>query len=285
MATVNPQDLINVRSYAREKTGLSFNALGIAGDTAHGRSGYHISGDDVYRDDYSWTESARDRIWGPYASGFDLGDFGRLWAYNAFLLARCRAGDPRTGDIREFIYTLDGVTVHRWDRLGVRPGGDSSHLSHTHHSFFRDSNGRRDKDDNFMGLLKEFFEPKPAQPQPPTRPQEEEEAMQFNLKPGEIVVVNSPAMNGGTCNLQLSAAFGDAQVRVARGIVDRPGGTWQGWTDDGTGKTPIYLKDSDRHQWFGVDGTVDKITIQHLGLNGDVTKGGIVAADFSPIVR
>jgi hypothetical protein len=56
------------------------------------------------------------------------------------------------------IYTPDGKTVARWDRLGKRSTGDSSHLWHTHLSFFRDSEGRRDRDDNFLGLLKTLIE-------------------------------------------------------------------------------------------------------------------------------
>ncbi|WP_037684611.1 hypothetical protein, partial [Streptomyces griseus] len=51
----------------------------------------------------------------------------------------CTAGAPDTRDIREIIYSPDGQTVKRWDRLGKRSTGDSSHLWHTHFSFFRDS--------------------------------------------------------------------------------------------------------------------------------------------------
>jgi hypothetical protein len=43
-----------------------------------------------------------------------------------WLVGRCKAGDPDAADIREIIYTPDGKTVQRYDRLGIRSTGDSS---------------------------------------------------------------------------------------------------------------------------------------------------------------
>lgn len=158
--TTNPSDLVAVRAYLSQRTGQTFAALGIAGDDAHAAGGgYHIGGNAVPAGDYSRAESPRDRtVTSSDASAFDLGgNFPRFREITVGLVAACKNGDPRARDIREVIYTPDGVNVRRWDRLGVRSGGDSSHLFHTHISFFRDSAGRRAADDNFLGLLKQLF--------------------------------------------------------------------------------------------------------------------------------
>jgi hypothetical protein len=163
-----PDDLLAIRHYIMSRTGLDAASVGIAGDPAHASTGgYHEGNDDLFRvgrlnSDYSKRESARDRPGTNSASALDIGDFSRngktLRQLSNFLVARCSAGDPRTRDVREVIYTPDGSTVRRWDRLGVRTTGDSSHLYHTHLSFFRDSEGRRAQSDNILGLLTEFFE-------------------------------------------------------------------------------------------------------------------------------
>lgn len=130
--------------------------VGIVGDPAH-VGGYHCGADRVRRvdgviRDYSVTESPRDRAGlGEFASALDIGWFdvtvaGRRWtlyAFNAWLVAECQRGAPDTADIREVIYTPDGQTVRRWDRLGRRTTGDDSHRWHTHISEHRDARGRR----------------------------------------------------------------------------------------------------------------------------------------------
>lgn len=81
------------------------------------------------------------------------------------------------------IYTPDGKTVLRWDReRGVksepRPGeADASHITHTHISFYRDSE-RRPK----VGLFAPFFVKPPdtstePKPKPPATPLELLDAM------------------------------------------------------------------------------------------------------------
>lgn len=155
--TTNPGDLLNVRSYMQPKTGLSAVSLGIAGDELHGTSGYHIGGVFVPNDDYSQDESPRDNVNTTDASAFDVGNFPRLIELSNWLVGRCKQGDPKMRDVREIIYSPDGNVVKRWDRLGIRSTGDSSHLVHTHVSFFRNSIGFRDDDDNFLGALKVFF--------------------------------------------------------------------------------------------------------------------------------
>lgn len=166
-----PPDLMAVRAYLLRATGLPADAVGIVGDPAHASTGgYHEGRVDLARvgratSDYSVRESGRDAGGlSDSASALDIGDFTHngktLRQLSVWLVGRCQAGDARTRDIREVIYTPDGSTVRRWDRLGVRSTGDGSHLYHTHLSCFRDSEGRRNQPANILGLLTEFFEGK-----------------------------------------------------------------------------------------------------------------------------
>lgn len=121
--------------------------LGIVGDPAH-RGGYHCGSDRVVDGDYSVVESDRDRAGLTLdAAALDVGRFRvqtprglfDLPHYSRWIVDQCRAGAPDTQHIREIIYSPDGAVVRRWDRLGRRSTGDSSHLFHTHHSYFRDA--------------------------------------------------------------------------------------------------------------------------------------------------
>ncbi|MEU1810940.1 hypothetical protein [Micromonospora aurantiaca (nom. illeg.)] len=121
--------------------------VGIVGDPAH-RGGYHCGSDRVVSNDYSVVESSRDRAGlSLYACALDVGTFavvvgGRRYDlphFSAWLASECAKGTPDTRDIREVIYSLDGQTVVRWDRLGRRRTGDSSHRWHTHISYHRDA--------------------------------------------------------------------------------------------------------------------------------------------------
>ncbi len=125
--------------------------VGIVGDPAH-RGGYHVGQARVLAGDYSVVESSRDRAGlDGHASALDVGWFsvsgrGRTWTlrdFSTWLVGLCVAGDPDCVDVREVIYSPDGKTVRRWDRLGRRTSGDSSHLTHTHISEFRDAAGDR----------------------------------------------------------------------------------------------------------------------------------------------
>ncbi|MCZ7379489.1 hypothetical protein [Micromonospora sp. WMMC250] len=121
--------------------------VGIVGDSAH-RGGYHCGSDRVVANDYSVVESPRDRAGLTLdAAALDVGQFdvrsgGRtntLRSFSIWCVAQCAANAADTRDIREIIYSPDGSTVKRWDRLGKRTSGDSSHRWHTHFSFFRDA--------------------------------------------------------------------------------------------------------------------------------------------------
>ncbi|WP_406042864.1 hypothetical protein OG799_03045 [Micromonospora sp. NBC_00898] len=121
--------------------------VGIVGDPSH-RGGYHCGSDRVVVKDYSVVESSRDSSGLTLdAAALDVGTFqvpsgGRvhnLYTFSSWCVAECVAGAPDTGGLREIIYSPDGAVVRRWDRLGKRSTGDSSHLFHTHFSFFRDS--------------------------------------------------------------------------------------------------------------------------------------------------
>ncbi|GGN13008.1 hypothetical protein FHR83_003668 [Actinoplanes campanulatus] len=131
---------------------------GIVGDTDHAAGGdsYHLGKSQIRarggRDRYSVDESPRDRSGlDDHASAMDIGFFRLktprgtfdLYDFNAWLIPLCKAGDPDTRDLREVIYSPDGRTVRRWDRLGRRTTGDDSHRTHTHLSEHRDADGHR----------------------------------------------------------------------------------------------------------------------------------------------
>jgi hypothetical protein len=156
--TTAPQNLKDVRTLllahldihensAAYPTDLDPAEVGIVGDPAH-RGGYHCGSDRVVDGDYSVVESTRDRssLTG-YASALDVGQFDiriggkahNLRSFSIWLVAQCKGNSADTRDIRELIYSPDGTTVKRWDRLGRRSTGDSSHRWHTHISYHRDA--------------------------------------------------------------------------------------------------------------------------------------------------
>jgi hypothetical protein len=151
--TYAPASLKAAQTYLKARTGLPWAGLGIIGDAAHD-GGYHCGDDRCDDDDYSIDESARDRRGlTNAASALDVGNFGGLRKFSVWLVGECQRGAVDTLDIREVIYSPDGRTVKRWDRLGRRTSGDTSHRVHTHISYFRDSE-HRDK----TALFKRYFE-------------------------------------------------------------------------------------------------------------------------------
>jgi hypothetical protein len=146
-------------------------SFGVVGDDSHANAGtgYHLGKDALKSTAYSIVESSRDRNGlTNAASAFDWGNFSitvkgkrhDLKSMSLWMVAQCKAGAPDTRDLREIIYSPDGSTVKRWDDLGIRTTGDSSHTSHTHFSWYRDSE-KRDKTALFrryfisIGLLEE----------------------------------------------------------------------------------------------------------------------------------
>ncbi|MFG1920035.1 hypothetical protein [Micromonospora sp. NPDC048898] len=138
---------LNVDPNTVRTADLEPDEVGIVGDPAH-RGGYHCGSDRVVTGDYSVVESPRDRAGLTLdAAALDVGGFevrsgGRthtLASFSVWCVAQCAANAADTRDIREIIYSPDGSTVKRWDRLGKRTTGDSSHRWHTHFSFFRDA--------------------------------------------------------------------------------------------------------------------------------------------------
>jgi hypothetical protein len=158
--TVAPKTLTDLGTYWTAQGGVN---LGIVGNQKH-CSGYHLGKDRIFstcackpdgtcepgkgRNDYSVTRS-RDKAVTNAAMAIDLGRLNgslvELYTFSRWLVSQCKAG--KCPDIREVIYSPDGRTVLRWEssdnllHSGIGQG-DSSHLTHTHISFYRDSEAR-----------------------------------------------------------------------------------------------------------------------------------------------
>lgn len=137
---------------------LDPDEVGIVGDTAHAAKGtsYHLGKDQLTSTAYS-RRTARDKAGlSNAASAEDVGYFKVTTAkgtfdlkhYTKWLFAECRKSAPDTLDLREVIGTVDGKTVLRWDAERGRDSAprsgeaDSSHLTHTHKAWYRDSEFR-----------------------------------------------------------------------------------------------------------------------------------------------
>lgn len=150
----------SIKGLAAYLVAQGFGNSGIVGDAAHqARASYHNGQDAITAhgrtaaNDYT-IRTARDRE--PHltdaASALDIGrgtrPLGDLQALSRWFVDECRRNAPGTDDVREFIYSPDGSTVLRWDRergfaSAPQTGeADSSHLWHTHISFYRDSEAR-----------------------------------------------------------------------------------------------------------------------------------------------
>ena len=130
--------------------------LGIVGDASHvtGGNSYHLGKSQLAADSYTIMFPRDKAGLTEAASAVDLGKFAGsftgLRLFSVWLVARCKAGDPGTDDIREVIFSPDGRIVQRWDNYAKRlylggtgtGQGDDSHKYHTHISFPRDSEFR-----------------------------------------------------------------------------------------------------------------------------------------------
>lgn len=125
--------------------------FGIVGGPSHILQGtsYHLGRDQLKlgRDPYS-VRTARDKAGlSDAASALDITDqIGPqlLRSFSIWLVTECRAQAPDTLDIREVIYSPDGVVVLTWDRERgnnsfPQQRGGASHKEHTHIDWYRDS--------------------------------------------------------------------------------------------------------------------------------------------------
>lgn len=165
-------DHLDIHETSRYPADLDPAEVGIVGDRPHAEGGdsYHLGADQIRayagRARYSVDESARDKAGLTNdACALDVGWFEvrvdgkvhNLRSFSIWLVAQCKANTADTRDIREIIYSPDGKTVKRWDRLGRRTTGDSSHLWHTHGSYFRDAiKAGRDQTPVFRRYLTEI---------------------------------------------------------------------------------------------------------------------------------
>jgi len=159
--TTNPPRLVELGKFWKAQHGVN---LGVIGDTGHVAKGvsYHLGKAELTADAYS-IQNARDKAGlTNAASAIDLGKLNgslvNLRAFSAWLVARCLADPAARHDVREIIYSPEGTTVQRYsgidNKIHTGPGnGDLTHRTHTHISFFRDSE-QRDK----VFLFQPFFQ-------------------------------------------------------------------------------------------------------------------------------
>jgi len=170
--------------------------LGIVGNKAHVK-GYHLGRDRIYAIppgvgslDYS-VQIQRDRSGlTNAASAIDLGklngSYTQLQAFSRWLVIQCTNHEPGWTDVREIIYSPNGDTVQRWSgedgHIHTGPGnGDSSHRSHTHISYYRDSQGR-----SKLPLFAPYFVKPPDTGTPG-------DGMGLNIEANELVRIKVPA--------------------------------------------------------------------------------------------
>lgn len=230
-----PQSILDV---ARLWTAHGGSNLGIVGDTAHqGRPSYHNGKDVITRygrtcaNDYSICHPRDVAGLSDAASALDLGPgaagFGALRDFTRRLGAAVVRGDPDTKDIRDVLGTDDGVTVRCWisPQVSGKTGtiltgcADSSHLTHTHISWFRDS-----RDHDLTPVFRRLLEQPAAAPapQPPTATSEVEMIATVTVKPfPQPVHLAIPA--GATVEGYDPARPGKPVVTRAFGS---PTGTW-----------------------------------------------------------
>ena len=155
---------------------------GIVGDTAHQKKGvsYHLGRSQLTTDAYS-ARTARDkRGLTDAASAIDLGALGGSLAAPARLQRVARGTGPReqARDVRHPRDHLLGPEAVGGHALGPRAGrastprtgeADMSHKTHTHVSYYRDSE-KRDKVAVFRPYFEQEGEPVPAVQVPTPRP-------------------------------------------------------------------------------------------------------------------
>jgi hypothetical protein len=220
-----PKTMLDLQAYWRAQKGVS---LGIVGDTRHTK-GYHLGKDRIYDGagpglgdaDYSVKTTRDKRGLTNGAAGIDLGKLGgsyvNLRTFSKWLVARARANAPGTSMLREIIYSPDGKTVLRWDRQrgyasAPRPGeADASHLTHTHLSFYRDTEAK-DK----RPIFAPYFATAPVPP-----PEDQPMPSLSAYLPGYVAVLK------GTSNVRTEPKLSATLLRTV------PAGQTETWTITG----------------------------------------------------
>lgn len=148
--TFAPQSALDARHvFTRRYPNIPITDFGITGDHDHvlQGTGYHLGRDQLKMrlGPYSARTSRDLAGLSNAASALDVpNSIGILPELSAWMVAQCRAKAPDTLDIREIVFSPDGVAVLTWDReRGVTsypmPRGSLSHRTHTHFSWYRDS--------------------------------------------------------------------------------------------------------------------------------------------------
>lgn len=177
MATFTPDTIRDLKVYLEGQGAVISIARSCDPNSTREFRGYHLSRDQIMqgegkcpgegKDDYS-IQTARDKAGLSDArAAIDI-QFkpAKLQDYSKWLLKQAQSNAPGTQDWRELIYSPDGVKVLRWDReRGVNSAPQPneaalSHRTHTHVSFYRDSEDRV-KVPTFSGYFG------PAVPPPP----------------------------------------------------------------------------------------------------------------------
>lgn len=149
--TFAPKTLTDLMAYWKAQGGVN---LGIVGDSAHLAKGvsYHLGKDDLLPGAYS-ARLPRDRAGlSLAASACDLGrldgSLTELWAFSRWFAGECSKGNRLFSDVREVIFwSTVRNRVIGWSSEATGDGfvndyGDLSHKTHTHISWFRDSEFR-----------------------------------------------------------------------------------------------------------------------------------------------
>lgn len=159
--TFAPQTLKDLAAYWQRQGGVNLGIVGNAEHTALGTS-YHLGRDQLIAGAYS-AKLPRDVVGlTNAASAIDLGmlkgSLSNLQGFSRWLVAQCTTHAVGSGDVREIIYSPDGLAVQRWsgvdNQIHSGPGnGDLSHRKHTHISYYRDSEHREK-----LSLFAPYFE-------------------------------------------------------------------------------------------------------------------------------
>lgn len=157
--TFAPQSILEVRWEFQRYTNLSNVALGIVRNERD--TSYHVGESWLKPGAYSVNESSRDRRGlSEASSAIDIGWWSitkhgkthNLRTFSAWLVNECKNNAPDTRDIREIIWSPDGDIVLRYDDLGIRASGDRRHRTHTHISWYRDS-----ENNNRAAVIRRYF--------------------------------------------------------------------------------------------------------------------------------